>query len=98
MVKDLYVNYEAKANFLDEIAENRDEYFRRMCSRVVEEMNLPLKLKNLLRNELKPEIMKETLSNVDDKMKMTGEEMANQLTSKISEVKEDTFKTLGMHE
>lgn len=36
MLKDLHNNYESKAALLNDISDNRDEYFKRICTKVVD--------------------------------------------------------------
>lgn len=95
LVRELHDNYQAKANFLDEIAENRDEYFKRVCGRVIDEMNLPQKLKTTIRNDLKPEIIKECVGKLDEKLEITKEEINTIVQKSLNEIKSTNEKSMA---
>jgi len=45
MLKDLHNNYESKAQLLNDIADNKEGYFQRVCGKVIDAMALPAKVK-----------------------------------------------------
>ncbi len=96
--KDLFYNYDSKAALLNEISENRDEYFKGICGRYVEEMNLPVKIKTLLRNDLKPEILKETVAKIEEKVKQSNDEIQHKLAEDVSSIREEARKRAGIQE
>jgi len=96
--KDLFYSYDSKAALLNEISDNRDEYFKGICGRYVEEMNLPVKIKTLLRNDLKPEILKETLAKLEERVKQSNDETQQILNENITSIREEVRKRSGIQE